>query len=363
MNKPMVAEPNHDFKQFILAPKEYALSFLEDKATLEGWEFWIDQRMCKGLRALKIYSPTHKVSEVYSTFLCGIADNNGPKMSDYDLEICNQIKKRKEAILTENLKIKYAIPVDCEMLQVQLQQFRSLTIFIFGKESPILPCIDPWLNLFSKRSSIVRDAIRRDRTIGAKILTVIDTAVQNFLSSCRMAESQDEIDYDCLSPRDEVKKVMNNRILDIQIPTKLESLLTIELESPVMTKSYNVAINDSLHAHTFHTPQTSTNNHKSHSQPNKKQKWEKSDNKSSNYITNDNAKPELMEKFSANIDYYHTKTEDIPKVNNTPICVKFHLKGGCSFGKSCSRARSHINLSKRQETDLKMWLEKHEKKE
>jgi hypothetical protein len=355
---PIVTEPNDDFKQFILAPKEYALSFLEDKATLEGWEFWIDQRMCKGLRALKIYAPTHKLSEVYSTFLCGITDNNGPKMSDYDLDLLNQIKKRKEEILTENLKIKYSIPVDCEMLRVQLQQFRSLTTFIFGIESPILACIDPWLNLFQKRSNVMRDAIRRDKTTCAKILTVVDTSVQNFLASCRLAGNQEEIDFDCLSPREEIRKVLNNRILDIQIPSKLESLLELELSTPAIAKSYNFVTSDTTFA----------NNHANNAKHNKqdhlakKQKWEKPDNQSKNFVANENANPEMVEKFASNINYYHTKTKDIPKVNNTEMCVKYHLTGGCSFGKACSRARSHTNLSKRQESDLKMWLDKHEKK-
>lgn len=46
---PMTLEPNQDFKQFINAPKEYAMSFQEDKAILEGWDFWINHWMCKGL--------------------------------------------------------------------------------------------------------------------------------------------------------------------------------------------------------------------------------------------------------------------------------------------------------------------------
>jgi hypothetical protein len=363
IGQPMANEPTPDFKQFILAPKEYALSFLEDKATLEGWEFWIDQRLCKGLRALKIYSPTHKVSEVYTTFLCGITESQGPRMSDYDLELCNQIKKRKEAILMENLKIKYSIPVDCERLQVQIQQFRSLTVFIFGNESPILLAIDPWLNLFSRRSSVMRDAIRRDKTTGAKILTVIDTSIQNFLSSCRTAKSQGEIDYDCLSPRDEIKKVMNNRSLDVVIPSTLESLLDLEMDTPIVSKSFSFTTHEPSHAvNSSGTPNNTRfkKNDNKQEQPAKKQK---SDNNNKTFLKNDHANQELMDKFATDKNHYHSQTNDLLMINNTQLCVKFHLMGGCSFGKACTRARSHTVLSKRQESDLKSWLEKHERKD
>ena len=160
----------------------------------------------------------------------------------HNLEICNQVKKRKEQILQENLKIMYSIPVDCKLLQVQLQHFCGLIMFIFGPGTPLLAAIDPWINLFSKRSSIMRYAIHWDWSTCAKILTVVDTSVQNFLTSCSHASSQDKIDFDSLLPVDEIKKVMNNRILDVLIPSQLESLLQLELDSPAKTCAFTFEV-------------------------------------------------------------------------------------------------------------------------
>lgn len=352
----MVPDANPDFVAFLNSPKDCALTFLDKFAIKEGWDWHIDYRIMKGLRALDLTVQLNDVSEVYSIFLCGQKERSlaHKRMSAYEIEESKNIKHRREAMVNENLKIKYTVPVDCDLLLIQLKNFRGLTAFLFSEKSPILACIDPWIKLYDRQRIVLRDRCERDPSTCAKILTLVDSAVQDFLFSCESATVQAHIDYDGLCPKEYMRQVLKNHALTIRLPDKLADILESKLAAVSKQRSITLTFDNSGSREApvkVSAPLARPPSSKAWDDNPKKRKF---DNKKTTNTTCDAELQQMYKKHKKTLD---KQLNNMPQVNSTTMCGKYHLEGLCTFGSTCKRAESHVALSKRQQDDLKAWID------
>jgi hypothetical protein len=349
--EPLVTQASEGLTAFLSMTKDLGLSFLDDLAITEGWDMSIDYRTMKELRALNILVRRNDVSENYSVFLCG-QNTQTTRLSAFEIEVSKEIKSRREAIAKENLKVRYYVPIDCDMLLIQLKNFRGMTVFLFSDKTPLLRCIDPWIELWERQRQALRERIEREPTICAQILTIIDTSVQEFLRSCRMAPSMDKYIYDCLSPHDSINQVLRNHTMTIMLPSKIAPLLEQQLAKPAATKSLTFEIQKTSSMFLQADASTKEYNVKSSSQSNNRSGEDNSRKRKQNgdfskSVKNEECNLALKDKYKGNAALCYDKMNEMPKVNNTQLCCKFHLEGECPYGKSCKRAKSHVSISKR----------------
>jgi hypothetical protein len=145
------------------------------------------------------------------------------------------------------------------------------------------------------------------------------------------------------------------------IPTKLAPLLALQLETMTKKSAPLILIDGNTNFESKETTKHQQGSAKLQESSQKRRKTVSNPDKDIDY--NPNVNESFVSKYDKNKSSYHQHLQDMPKIHNTPICAKYHLMGNCNYGKSCSRAKSHTTLTKRQEADVESWLDKHAKKD
>ena len=286
------------------------------------------------LRAFNENSPSNLSPFLFAQQ--GILDAKSQRISDVEWDLRIEHGEITQKMINEAISVKPTVPGDVLELRVQLENTLKAVDFLFGMKS--LPCygINAWLDALKTNHQTFRVRAASDNKFIASILMIIHNRIQLFLSSCAQADKAENIDASLLDFADVIRRIMTGDFTPVLLPPVIEQAAlqarTIEASPEPSTDKKREAEEDN--------PDDSP--------PKKRTKTK------TNPAKNPQAVPEWKVERQ-DFPKFHQHRENLPKVNDKEVCLKYQLLGSCNLGKDCKR--HHGQLKDQVKIDFQQWFD------
>lgn len=327
-NKTVPTEPLSDLKNLMdLTNKDMASAYLYQAFRKNKIFIVVDQKMAMNLKVLDIIAEENEVSKAYSIFLCGEKDTKRIELGKNEAEV----RKQLDAQSNEQAKTKIKVPSTAADFITHLENFLGLTKFIFGPTNEITPNIYPWLEFCKDNKESLQRQAHADAGVYAKMMTIIDNKVQEFLENCRDVDSVSDIDYNILDCTSEIKGFKQKQRSQTILPPLVEAIL--------IARSSNERNNEGSPVNVSHTKRQKTNT--------------AAIDPTVNYTIDKQIKATYSENFHKLMPHL----KEIPYWDGAQLCARYHCSGSCREGITCPRVGTHKQLPEKEVKKLKSWLD------
>jgi hypothetical protein len=328
-------KPLPDLKTLMDNTKEQAGPYMQQVLSKNKLNMVLDQKTAQYLRTAEILATDNEISKAFSIFMCGDKEMKQIKWGTNLQE--SDIRKQIETQSADSIKTKIKIPETYQDMLAHIENFQGLAKFIFGQKSEIVKCVYPWIDFCKQNKLSVQHQAHADAKIYAKILSIIDKRVQNFLRLCRDANDIEDINYKCLDCKNAIRVFEDEEISPAILPPMIEALFNVKGKGRDDQDDWQMK-----------------------SPPNKKPR--QAGNNYSLGIDLSTAKNEnINEDFKNHYSNHFNKMmgsqqrASVPKCEGVSLCTRYHCSGFCKEGTSCPRAETHRKINKEKYQELVAW--------
>jgi hypothetical protein len=273
-------------------------------------------------------------------------------MGSEELELRIKSQNLSGAQIQSLTKSQVQVPNDGNGVCSMLENLLYTLDYVFGHTSYIYNKVAELLEGTNKHKRAFDIMTTSNPEYVASLMQAVDVKVQLFFESCASATSAAEVDYEILDFKDEIILFKVRQPLNTHLPVIVQQIVA----SAKAPKS---------------APNQETKKGRSRITPddlndkNKRKKQEellRADKEKGQADVNTPAKntspidPTWI-KQGEPLKYFNENMDKAPKFKGKPMCIKYHLKGSCSWGDGCRRKESHTsNIDEDTKTKFSEWV-------
>jgi hypothetical protein len=229
------------------------------------------------------------------------------------------------------------LPKDANDFQETLKNLLHLLAFLFNETSYIYWQVRALLLAIEKHKFSFVAVTTGNHDYIASLMQTVDTKISQYLSSC--ANATEDIDFDILDFADEIKCIRTRKSIGAALSPPIQRLLA-QSTKPQVAQAEAVA------------RKRPSNN--AADDPETKPKRKKGGNTAA---VNTSPIDEDWIKLDEPFGIFNNHMATAPKFQGASVCVKYHVRGLCSFGDKCQRKHSHTNaFDNKAKADLDAWV-------
>jgi hypothetical protein len=279
--------------------------------------------------------------------MCGF-NSRQPTISDKEWELGFQDNCSANLDkIRDVLKVKVYACTDLHNAIRQLQNWRLLLAILFGPLSASAQTMKKIISRLEEEEMFLAEQAHNEPRMMPGLLQYIYNLFRRYFRECSKCSSSN------VPPR------INISLLWEQLNSGY-TFTTVPLSSPVKRALQQSQTNNDNKNKQKQRPQTDD------STTSKKKLEKQAKREDAKKVRSDPNHPGYNKWFNkknsvddAQFQKLWKKKDNIPHFNGTdvPMCMNFHLRGGCRLGESCKRAETHKKLSSDSEKALRDWRE------
>ena len=268
-----------------------------------------------------------------STFFCVPSPILGGEslMSSEELELRKVTQNLSNSEIQKVLTSQIMLPKDGYALKATIENLLCLIDFAFTSESLFYKGIDSILSAMTKNPTTFNTMAAKDKSFIPKLMWKIDVKMHRFLESCTKAQKISDVNFQAINFTKEIDSILDSEQINIILP---DSVSKIAFQTPDHQKRNRPSIDSEDTKRSSKRPTT-------------------------NPATKDSNNSPWKIKTDENLKAFHEHSKDLPKFNNTQLCLKYHILGSCPLGDTCRRKSSHTTDLDQKTTDsMNSWVNK-----
>jgi hypothetical protein len=318
--------PNEEFKEFLDLKKEQALSYMQASiiAQRSGSQV-IDLAIASTLWGGTLYNANHHGPPMsMSIFFAVPAPLIGgeAEMTQDEFDLRKDSNNLSLAQIKSATHSQVQIPKDDNEFKATLENFLCIVDFVLGKDSFVYAKLNILLKAIEKNKGAFKAVTTFDSKFVASLMQAIDIKVKIFIESCAKELLFSNVNFGIVDFTEEVNCILTRKSIGIALPPLIQQVLDGGSKS-----GRNQAAKHGKRPNHDSTDHEETNPKR----------------KALSAHKNDAPIKESWMKKGENFQIFKEQMKTVPSHQGNPICVKYHVKGVCTYGDGCQRKLTHTN--------------------
>ena len=343
-DKVVPESPTEEYLSLLETKKEHSLSMVEHGIVSQrGGSQVVDHALA---------------SSLYTGTFCNSEGNGPPKgisiffavpapsvygsaaMGEEELALRIKSQNLSAAQIKALTKSQVQIPKNGYVLRSTLENHLCVIDYVFGKASYLYTAIADILTATNNYKRKFEAMTENNPDYIASFMQGIDIRTQLFFESCASATSPNNIHFDALDFSEEIGSFIIQKTLATRLPTLIQQMVTTMEQNPSTLVTQG------------NKKKGGNKNKVTDEELDAKKKRKKQDGKGSgkggkpvvdDEVVNTSPVDPAWIKKKESLQIFHKNLESMPTLKGKQICLKYHVKGVCSFGESCRHKDTHTN--------------------